>query len=534
MIVDDESSTRLGLKEFFDWQTHQIEVIGLANDGESALPMILELHPDIVLTDVKMPFMDGITLAEEIKKFDKKIKIVFFSGFDDIDYLKSAMKLEAIDYLLKPIDFDELTQVLYKITSQVESERAQVELFQQMNVKLRQSFPLLREKFLYTLIRSGFPNAEAIAQQLAFLEMNLPLNASYCLLALHIDDYDTYYSGRSERDKQLSTFAVLNICQEIVDKTLGGYVFEAQTGQFVCLLHVRSEMEEETLFHVIETLKSTVLELLKLSLTIGVGSIVQGLRQVPHSYQLASDAANLKLYLGKNQIITMESLERTSLPDLWMDAAESEKLSSMLKAADPNKIRDWLRQLFDMISNNQTYDLPQCHRICLQIAIIGGQVASQLEIEGSGFSGERGNRLWEKLLQLETVSEMQIYLMTCLEELTEQIRQKRETKSSNVVEHVKSIIQDNMHMMISLNDLASRIYLTSTYICLLFKQETGETIHDYTSRVKMEKAKELLGDPRNKLYEVSSAIGYADSSYFTKLFKKYTGVTPSEYRESIR
>jgi two-component system response regulator YesN len=534
IIVDDEASTRLGLKEYFDWHAHQIEVVGLANDGETALPLITELKPDIVLTDVKMPFMDGITLAGKIHELNQQIKIVFFSGYDDIEYLKSALRVDAIDYLLKPVDFEELEDVIRRVTSTIVGERDKKQLFQRLNGMLLQSFPLLREKFLNTLVRGGPPNTTWLQEQLNFLELKLSADGSYCALALNIDDYQSVYVQKSERDKQLTSFAVMNISQEILDDTLGGYVFETDSGQYACLIRIETDPEEERLFQIIDKLRLTILRILKLSLTIGVGSIVQGLPQVHHSFRMASEAANLKLYLGKNQIITMDSLQLRSTGDSWVDAKELEWLSALLKAADLDKLHEWLERLFAAIASDQSYDRLQCQRICLQVAMVGAQVASQLELGPSPLSGSRGNELWEELLQLETVDEMKVLLISRLEELAAHIRHKREAKSSNVVELVKTIIHDHMDTLISLNDLASRIFLTSTYICLLFKQETGETIHDYTTRVKMDKARELLADSRNKLYEVSRAIGYADSSYFTKLFKKNTGLTPSEYRETIR
>jgi two-component system response regulator YesN len=268
--------------------------------------------------------------------------------------------------------------------------------------------------------------------------------------------------------------------------------------------------------------------------TIGVGRTVPGLTQLAHSYQMASDAANLKLYLGKNQIITMDTLEPSQNYDIIMDAKESDKLVTLLKAADHIKIIHWLETLFMDITNRKRLNLNQCQRICLQILMSSSNVGMQLDLYTTHFPIEQENLIWEKLLRLETVDEMKQMLADHLGSLCSEINNKRNEKSSNVVELVKSIIHNNIHINWSLSEIASQIYLTSTYICILFKQETGDTINEYMTRVKMEKAKDMLQDHRFKLYEIGLAVGYTDSSYFAKLFKKYTGLAPSEYRNTIR
>lgn len=531
-IVDDEPGARNGLRDYFNWSQYGIEVVGEADDGESAWELIEQTNPDIVLTDVKMPNMDGIQLSNKLRERYENIKIIFISGYDDAEFLKSAMRLDAIDYIFKPVNVKELGEVVKKVVDLIGGEEYQKDLIYNMNIKLMQSMPLLREKFFITLIRDGMDKATELKNRLEFLELNLPVEGLYVVFVISIDDKVSVFEEMPEKDRQLTSFAIMNICQELIDNQFKGYAFEYRHGEYVCVLNLEMAEEEEKIYGLVNEIKDNLLRFLQLSLTIGVGKMINGLSGISHSYCMAYDAVSQKLFLGKNRIIMMDNLETGAEGFFKFDFAKEGKLLAVLKAGDEDKLEGILDEIFSGLSSSRNINIKYCQNICLQLILLSSRLLIELEIGTAEISSNESD-VWEKLFKQETVEDMKSLILSHYKYVCNYVLEKRNKKSRNVIGQVKEIINKRYHENLTVADIASEVYLTSTYICMIFKQETGETINDYITKVRMENAKEMLKDSRNKFYDICYAVGYADPSYFSKQFKKFTGFSPSEYREKV-
>jgi two-component system, response regulator YesN len=530
-IVDDEVSSRYGLRDCIDWIKYGIEVVGEAANGSAAMKLIPSLEPDIVITDVKMPRMDGIQLSVELKQLNKDIKIIFISGYDDFEYLKSALKVDAVDYILKPINPEEMLSVVQKVINMIDAEQGQKKLLNQMNTKLTQSMPLLRGKFFMSIIKDAAYEVNKLKERLEFLELKLDMYGRYCTLVLSIDDSAALFDNISEKDRELTSLSIISICQEIIEEHLNGYVFENKQGEYVCILNMKVDEDEDKLFILTKSIQESIIALLNIKLTIGVGKTVGELSNLSQSYKTAFEAASQKLFLGKNRIITMDSLGtyKDIIPKLDMEKCQ--RIYTALKTGDKLGISLLVDELFYELSLSRNIDLRYCHNVCLQLLIIGSSLLMDLEIVHDELSVDV-KKHWQSVFKLETIGDMKEYVISCYSIVCSLIAEKRNKRSVNAVEKVKAIIQrkysDNN---LTIDVISQEVYLASTYLCLVFKQETGETLNEYMTKVRMEKAKELLHDKNCKLYDISCSVGYMDASYFTKIFKKYTGVTPSEYRD---
>lgn len=529
-IVDDEISSRSGIRECFDWLKYGIEVVGEADNGINALKLISEVKPDIVITDVRMPKMDGIQLSAELNRLYKNMKIIFISGYNDFEYLKSALKLDAVDYVLKPVNLKEMHDVIRKVVNMIEDDKSQQNKIYQMNAKLLQSMPLLREKFLISLIRDGISDGNNLKERLEFLGLNLDISGRYCVLVLSVDDRMSVFGSISERDKELTSFSVINICQELIDIYNRGYVFENRLGEYVCILRFELDEDVDKLFILTKEIKDNLAKYLKINLTIGLGKTVDHLKKLPQSYKTAYEAASQKLFLGKNNIITMDSIGtyKDILPMLDMD--KWQKVYSALKTANEENAEEFINELFAELSKSRNIDVRYCHTICIQLLIIASSLLTDLEVPQEGKAVDIKDTC-ELVFELETIDEMKNYILSYFKKVCRMVGEKRNKRSANVVEKVKDIIYSKYHTNLTIGDIAQEVFLASTYLCLVFKQETGETLNEFITKVRVEKAKELLGDKNNKLYDIGYAVGYTDASYFTKIFKKHTGMTPSEFRE---
>ena len=533
VIIDDEPAVRFGLRTYFDWLAYGIEVAGEADDGDVGLELVDHVKPDLILTDVLMPTLDGIRMSTEIRVRYPNTKIIFVSSHDDADYLKSALQVNAVDYIFKPVNMQELKIVVERVIGELQAEEQQRKLVVDMQVKLTQSMPLLREKFLMSVIRDGIVHPERIQDRLNFLGLYLPIEGAYWVVVVSIDDNADVVGNRSERDNQLLSFSVLNIFQELIDRYMGGYAFEHQSGEFVGVLSISSEdQKEDHLFTLAEELRNNLQHWLKLSVTIGVGEQASRLSEVTQSYAQAREAADQKWYLGKNRIISMDNLEQQEENFYRFDATKSDHLISLLKTADRERLLMELNLVFELLSHNRREGFNYFRNVVLQLILLASRLMLELNIQSSDLE-EKESVLWESVFKQETFEDLRQLIVSHLTEICIRIGEKRSGKSKNVIERIRAVMDQRYAENLLVEDIAKAVYLTPTYVCLLFKQESGETVNEYLTKVRIEKAKALLRDPSNKFYEVSEAVGYSDPSYFSKLFKKYTGFTPSAFRDQV-
>lgn len=531
LIVDDEPTVRHGLQNYFDWSSYGIEVVGEADDGDVALEEVERLKPDLVFTDVKMPNLDGIQLSRELRDRYPDIRIVFISGHNDADYLKSAMQINAVDYIFKPVNMQELKAVVERISSELKELERVRSHSQDMQIKLRESMPLLREKLLLALIHGQSRAIINLQERIDFLELCLSVDGDYGILVMSIDNYAETVDARTERDRQLLTYAAINICQELIDRDMGGYAFESSNGEFVGLLRWEDdEGHEERLLGLAQVIQENLDRWMRIGVTIGVGGRTKGLRNVNDSYVQAREAAGHKWYLGKNRIITMDSLEPLDDRLIRIDHTQIEKLTTLIKAGDGNELQVALEGIFGRLARNRNGGVEYLRNLSLQIALLAEQLMLEL---GVGANSVEESPIWETLIRQETIEELQKTLEFYLAEICCLIKDKRSGKSRNLVERVQAIIESRFSENLTVSDIGKEVYLTPTYVSLLYKQETGRTVNEYLTQVRVDRAKQMLRNPQNKFYDICYAVGYADPSYFTKLFKKMTGVTPSTYRDQL-
>ncbi|MGG1516670.1 response regulator [Paenibacillus oryzisoli] len=529
LLVDDEAFVRAGLRDCVNWTELGLELAAEAEDGEIALSLMATMPVHIVLTDVKMPHMDGLDLAQAVRSQYPDVKVVFISGFGDVEFLKSALKLDAVDYILKPIKLAEIHEVLSRVVNLLEDEEKNKETWLDLQMKLNQSIPLLRERFLTSLVLDGVASMEALQEKFQLLNIRIPVTVRKLgVFVIRIDDYLSSVGHVPEREKQLISFALLNITEDVIGQSYLGHTFEIRPGEFAGLVHLESDEEEEQLYALIEACRTHINRVLKLNITIGVGSTVQDWMSLPGSYRFAAEAAEHRWYLGKNQIITMDSLESLQRPNERNQQVDVRACMAVLKSPDWQAVTSFVEKaLVDPIGG---IHVQQGRIIGMYMMIACSELALELALPTDALQASEA-RLLNALPRYETVAELRQDVLGHARLLYDMLADKREHKTRNVVTLIKTYIHDHYANELTIAEIAAHVFLTTTYICLLFKQETGMTINDYVIETRMKEAVRLLADPRYKTYDVCYAVGYKDPSYFSKLFKKQTGFTPSEYRE---
>lgn len=530
-IVDDELHVRQGLKKHFNWEKYNIKVAGEAEDGEAALNYIINNNIDIVVTDVKMPLMDGIELAKRVNEHNERIKIIFISGYGEVEYLKSALKVDAIDYILKPIDMIEFENAIKRVVGLIKLENETSRTLKDMERKINESIPILRNKFFLSLISERMDSVSVLEEKISFLGLDLPVNLAYCVIVLQVNNYFNVYNISDERNRQLITYKAVDIFDLVLNKYIGGNVFESKKGEFTGLVVINAvEDVESKLLSIAEEVKVALKKELGMEIMVGISQIVQDLMEIRECYYSAISAIRNKMILGSNKSIAVEFYTAKGYKSENSIKELKTKLLNSLESGSISEVRGLLNMTFSEISKFKDMNLVQNE--LFKLLLLPLNTLTELKaISNTSYSNMK--LLCEHFFCCLNKEDMYDFIQTNYDEIIDVMNKKRINSSNVFIAQVKQIIEEKAHTNLSINDIANEVFLAPTYICLLFKQETGVTINEYMTAIRIRKAKEFLACSDRKIYDICLSVGYTSPSYFTRLFKKSTGLTPSEYRDMI-
>ena len=307
LIADDERSTREGLRSFFEREPNGFQLVGVVDGGLPALAMAQEHQPDLLLTDIRMPDIDGLSLARRCAELANPPHLLIMSSYVETQYIKSALKLRAMNYLIKPIDLTELRETLQKIRQQLDMEAAERERKEKMRVGLNHSRSWLRGHFLEELLEGVCTNTGEIAQQLDFLDMELPEIARYGVLSVRIDSQSPCFT-RDTAENRKKMYSLRKLLEDILSSYAEGYVFERGARELVVLAMERCEVSDEpdSFSRSLETIcqeSLSALTMTQANAAIGIGKPVLSRYQLPLSYALAREDTQARLIGGSNVLV---------------------------------------------------------------------------------------------------------------------------------------------------------------------------------------------------------------------------------------
>lgn len=529
IIADDEETVRNGLRNHFDWAKYDLEVVADFPDGQKALQYLLDNPVDLVVTDVRMPNMDGIALAKRIREQFPKTKIIFISGYADTDYLRNALKMDAVDYILKSIDLDEFEKTIIRVMDIIDRENVREQTIAELEEKLTLSIPLLQQRSLMLLIREDLePELEEISKErLSFLNIPLRNDVYYCVLTLQLLDLWRSFSGRSERQGLMFSLQFQTSVVDILKEYGSEVCFENRLGEYVIILNAEDEKYEDILLSVSEKLQKLLVDNFNMLCRIGISERFKGLEQMHFSYESAVNAIHKRYYIGDSPSISIDKFKEIVTIRSAKDLAEKEVCGALL-SGDIARVRATMETVYANLEAMATCNDKQNFLVFL--LLLPTRVLTNVR------SGEKGSydnqrKLLERFLYCGDFREQKLLLLQLYEEVAALINSRSESHSNYIIERVKQVIENRFMEQLSITTLAEEVYLTPTYLCVLFKQATGQTVNEYITLVRIQHAKVLLSNPHIKLYDICYQVGYLSPSYFSKLFKKFYGLTPSEFRE---
>ncbi len=529
IIVDDEELVRQGLRKHFDWAGHGVEIMADLPDGREALNFLSTHSVDLIVTDVRMPDVDGIELAIEARKLLPRVKVLFVSGHADVRYLKEALKMDAVDYILKSVDLDELSETVARVTRIMDEERERDRALQQMEEKLTQSMPLLQERILASLVLDDLESDEPILNQLEFLEIPIDDSTRYCLLVIQLKDLFLPLHPVSQRDRTLRSLKIQAECAEEGARCGPCVCFRSRTGEFVLVLPMEQEEYETTLLEVSEALERRLIENVDLRVSIGISDRFSGLLNFHPAYKAAVNAIRNRYLLDEKSLISIDKYEGADLARRARAQAER-ALREAFSQGSAEKLGAMLLESIGQVDGRLSQSEMQNHLIYLLMlpATLDIDPEIRARSEYRDFP-----RILERYMRCRDQREQLALIQQLYEEAASLGGARLGAHAASIIQRVREIINTQYMDQLSLQNLAEQVNLTPTYLCVLFKQLVGKTINEYLTETRIEHAKQLLADPRIRLYDVCYRAGYLSPSYFSKLFKKHTGVVPSEYRDLL-
>jgi two-component system, response regulator YesN len=520
MLVDDEIPILKNLQAVVPWEELDIEVIGTARNGEQALTMARSLRPQLILCDIRMPVMDGIEFLAALREFDSETEVIMLTGYPDFNYVRSVIRYEVKDYILKPIDYEELANTIRRLADGIRERSVEKQSIQQ---EWNQVFHLAYEKVLYDrLVDLG---AGSTRPFLKLQEIDGE-HLSFAMMLVDVADYAKRERSWDDKERKLWNFAIHNILQEnLMSFGVPHSVLQVRSGEW-CVLIERMPPDlynREQCLAWGEKLKHAVQSYLKLSIRVALQPTEVTLGQLARTYKSLQRSLNLSPLADKGVIVSEKVRSSADTSQMLWDRIE--EMVTGLKRCDRRRTETALKELNDSfrLLPETSFErvAPIVHYLCIHLM----REMHAMEV----ITREEENAVWRQIDQHHGIRETLLVINRLVDQSIERVMKK---KTSDVLMlSAKDYIERNLSTELSIDMLADYLGISGSYFSLLFKQHVGETFVEYVTKQRMEMAKSLLALSDKSVTQVGQMVGYMERRYFTRVFSKYTGMLPSEFRD---
>lgn len=516
LLVDDEQLQLEALKNFTNWQNMNIEIIETAINGREALEKIPVIKPDLIITDVKMPVMDGIELLKNIRRLYPMIKVIFLSGYDEFKYVKAALDNGVVGYILKPIDRFDLQETINKAISEYEKDKVQID-----------SLEIYRDRFFENIIFSSMNKIENKSEIPIFIYKNLT-QGKYRIALLNLDNVFTFDY------KLLNKYPINNI--HILIKDYINLYCDSSTllkinEDLICIIlntTLSPLVDAEILY---EKITHNLNYEYDIPVTLAYYPVEVDVTSLKNTYMQVHEAIKKKFYLGKGIVINSNVNELISVEPEFDYTLTIKNLLNYLYEENRNAVYKYI-------------DEYTCY--CIKYFISKNTVLLLTfnlieELYENIIQNDRDLRgvidefylQWDKFIKFDTIYEILAYLRKIIISIENHLLNNDTDTNTQDVSKVISLLEKYYNRNITVTDIAKEVYLSPNYVRTIFKDKMGITIHDYLTNLRIEKAVEYLKDKSLKVQEISLLVGYEKTSHFCSVFNKHKGLTPNEFRKKL-
>lgn len=500
-LIDDEIEVREGIRRRINWAEEGFEYCGDASDGEVAIPMINQLQPDIVITDIRMPFMDGLEVSRILRSKMPWVKIIILSGYDEFEYAREALRMHVHEYCLKPLSSSDLLQILHRVAKQIDHEAAESKRLADLQNRAQQHLSLTREAFLHELCKGTFSTSEAIQQA---TELDIDLIAK-CYFVMIVES-ETSDPNMIHRDDP----PCLNYKRNAKETV---YIFKGTTV---------SELKQQATH-----LKGQWLEKVEQHpespITFGFGKVKGRIQDIARSF---AEADEEKSYYGMIRKVSPSALKETENETSRFDRNQ---LIDFLKFGDVVHIHDFSQSYASHLKEMRLKTPFFLYYVLMDFTITVIHHVEEWETDPSVLLQKIG-QLENKIRWIKN-HEGVVHYMEEILYLVIETREQANNKFHSVIQKAKDHMHKHYHdSQLSLQTVANAVNVSPSYFSHIFSQETGHTFTEYLTLIRIGRAKELLKTTSDRTYEIAHKVGYSDPHYFCHLFKKATGMTTKEFK----
>lgn len=527
MIVDDELLMRIGLRSMLEWESYGFQIVGEASNGKEALELALAVSPDLVISDIKMPVMDGLEMIRELSRRLPRSQFVIFSNFDDFHLVKEALRLGACDYLIKSeIRHEMLIEVLDRIRKKLETDGRGSQVLYALP-DYTQSLTYLKENLFKETI-SGLASPEKFEALREKLYIRLQPEP-FVVLKIMIDRFDQVKKKYVEKDEKLLRFSIVNILEEVTVPKRDKEVVVESSSEYLLFLNIPWEEADEVRTNInrlCQRLMNTVNDFMNISISIGVSSMMTGYPYIRLAYNEADIAVRQRFFEGAGSVLFFEDLSRQEVRNgrkMPLGRTHQEQFQLVMESGNHAGLRAFLSTVRQVLEQERSDEdaVRQTYLYLLELANAVLYTVSRTRVAPNISP-------YEAILHAETWGDMESVIVEHVQAYMDiEEGQTYRSYTDMAIDLINRYYAED----ISLQSVANQISVNASYLSRIFKQETGENFTAYLTRIRIEKAKHYLANGRLRVYEVAHKVGYHNYTYFSKIFKKVVGMSPEDFRK---
>ena len=527
MLVDDEEEVRKAMIRQMDWERLGFTVVGDAENGQEALEKLEQLEPEVIMTDIRMPYMDGLTLTARIREKYPSIKILIFSGYDDFEYAQQAIKLNVTEYILKPVNGEELAEILNRIKISLDQEIEQRRNFDSLRESYLGSLPILRELFLNDLVRRT-TDVDLVTPKLREYGIDILDARKWLAAVIHIEDLKRTETPVFSNHQELIPISVRGLAEDHLRPYCRFAIFNSMDG--ITVIAAIDENNTQTgLMNLFNDICKESRRVLEVTITVGVGHRSDALQEISRSYQTAVDALGYRAIVGVGKVIYINDVEPVSRGKLQLDGKGEAELITAIKFGPKEMIETVIQNMANRMEDAKVH-ASQYQVYMLSIVNCMIQMMQQYDLNMDDMFGE-GFQYLDALAGGYSREKFASWMIPIACRMNETMNQERDNTTKKVILEAKEYIQEHYsNPDLSVEMLCRHLHMSPAYFSTVFKRETGQTYVNYLTEVRLDKGVDLLNETSDKTYVIAEKVGYQEQNYFSYVFKKKYGVSPTKYR----
>lgn len=530
IIVDDETEIRNGLRHKMDWTSLGFQIVGEASNGREAIELLEQGDIHLMITDIRMPIMDGMALLNEQKIRFPNVKTIILSGYDDFSYAKIAIQSGAKDYLLKPVIRKELIEMILIVCEELDREHHDLLIQDSLKWKLHQNNSLLQEHLMFELISEEGTEGTGLRERIHEMQLDEVLSEKGDIRIICVEmrlPHDRLGDGQGQIELMRSAYRMLcrEMAQEYSSSVIVFHDWNHPNMMHFAVNYQDNHLGKAELQKFIVLLQSNIQKYLKVETIIAVGHAVRGLIYVKDAY-----ISSLLVWSQNNLGVQSEIIWSVSLADLEVgfNLESEKKLTLLIESHDIEGINNSLRKLL----TTDQYTLRALSQFVVKVYLLFDGIAKR-----NGINIPHIQQFFvlipDVVRRFNSVEQVLENLGGIASELIHLLKTTRATGGANIVESIRQYIDRNYANEIGLSMLADRFYINPTYLSELFKKHVGQTFSEYVIKVRIVKTEKLLHDPSLRLSDIAELVGFSNASYLSSVFKKYYGKSPNDYRSTL-